>query len=196
MILLKTVKEEYEAEVIINKSRFIGILIPVFDKENVNELILNIRNKYKNATHYCYGYIIGSFEKCDDNGEPQGTAGMPILNVLKFNGLTNVLCVVIRYFGGIKLGAGGLVRAYSLITKEVIKKSVICNYSLGYYIVFKFDYDNLKNVDFLLKGFEITKIFNEKIIYKFKIKESDFNLLEGKLLKYGAVIEKKVSFVC
>ena len=108
---MKSIQKEITSEIIINKSRFITILTNINDIDKVKEKLEEIKKKYKDATHYCYAYIINNHEKCSDNGEPSGTAGMPILNVLKQNDLTNILCVVIRYFGGIKLGAGGLIRA-------------------------------------------------------------------------------------
>ena len=110
---MKTVKKEVTNEIIINKSKFITIIIPLTTIEQIDDILKNIKNKYKDATHYCYGYVINGKEKMSDDGEPSGTAGMPILNVIKKHDLTNVICIVVRYFGGIKLGAGGLTRAYS-----------------------------------------------------------------------------------
>ena len=80
------------------------------------------KKEYKDSTHICYAYIINSSEKCSDDGEPNGTAGLPILNILKKNNLTNVLAIVIRYFGGIKLGAGGLLRAYSDAANKAVSQ--------------------------------------------------------------------------
>ena len=120
---MKSIKEEITNEIIINKSRFITVLTNINDIDKVKEKLENIKKTYKDATHYCFAYIINNHEKCSDDGEPSGTAGMPILNVLKQNNLTNILCVVIRYFGGIKLGAGGLIRAYSTSASEALNKS-------------------------------------------------------------------------
>ena len=124
---MKSIQTEITSEIIINKSRFITILTNINDIDKVKEKLEEIKKKYKDATHYCYAYIINNHEKCSDNGEPSGTAGMPILNVLKQNDLTNILCVVIRYFGGIKLGAGGLIRAYSTSASEALNKAIITN---------------------------------------------------------------------
>ena len=111
-----------ENEIIIKKSRFITKLYYTNQNLNrVNDIINELKKEYKKCTHICYSYIIGPNAKAVDDGEPSGTAGKPILNVLQKKDMTNVLCVVIRYFGGIKLGAGGLVRAYTKSASEVIK---------------------------------------------------------------------------
>ena len=119
-----TIKEKTVNEIIIQKSRFICVLDKLENKDDLENILKEIKNTYKGATHYCYAYIINSSQKYDDDGEPSGTAGNPILNVLKFNNLNNVVSIVIRYFGGIKLGAGGLVRAYTKSVTECLK---LCN---------------------------------------------------------------------
>ncbi|MFA5407982.1 MAG: YigZ family protein, partial [Bacilli bacterium] len=108
---MKTIKETFKNELTIKNSKFIAILFPLSNEDKIDEIINNLKSQYKNATHYCYAYIIDNIKHSNDDGEPSGTAGQPILNVLEGNDLNNVLCVVIRYFGGIKLGAGGLIRA-------------------------------------------------------------------------------------
>ena len=113
-----TIKEKTVNEIVIQKSRFICVLDKLENKDDLENILKEIKNTYKGATHYCYAYIINSSQKYDDDGEPSGTAGNPILNVLKFNNLNNVVAIVIRYFGGIKLGAGGLVRAYTKSVTE------------------------------------------------------------------------------
>ena len=103
-------------ELIINKSRFIGILIELTSSEDMAKHLEDLHKEHKKATHICYAYVYSIdkvLEKCSDDGEPKGTAGAPIMNVLKRRGCKNTMIVVVRYFGGIKLGAGGLVRAYS-----------------------------------------------------------------------------------
>ncbi len=186
--VMRTVKEEVVNEIIINKSRFITIIMPLFDKSLVKNNIDEIKIKYKDATHYCFGYIIGSFEKAFDDGEPSGTAGMPILNVLKTNNLTDVLCVVVRYFGGIKLGAGGLVRAYSSSASEALSKCDFGTIINGYEVSIKFDYSESKNIDFILNGIKVSKDFGEKVIYTFDI--YDEAILET-LKNYSTIICKK-----
>jgi uncharacterized YigZ family protein len=113
---MKSIKETVISEIEINKSVFINYLIPVNSVEDVQTNLEQLKARYSDANHHCYAYIIGEhqeIQKYSDDGEPSKTAGMPMMAVLKKNELTNVLTVSIRYFGGIKLGAGGLVRAYT-----------------------------------------------------------------------------------
>lgn len=111
-----TVDRESSLETVIQKSRFIGQCFPVTEEKAATAILDQIRKRYWDATHNCYAYCIGSraeTARSSDDGEPSGTAGMPILQVLTAKGLTNTLCIVTRYFGGVLLGAGGLIRAYS-----------------------------------------------------------------------------------
>ena len=110
-------------EIIIKKSRFICLLYEVDDINIINNIINNLKLEYKRATHITYAYIINNHEKYFDDKEPKGSAGLPILNVLKRNNKTNTLAVVIRYYGGIKLGIGPLIRSYSKVVSESIKKN-------------------------------------------------------------------------
>ena len=117
------IQNTYENEIVIEKSRFITRIFRVNDIDMVNSILEEIRKKHYDATHNCYAYILGDnqeIQKCSDDGEPQKTAGFPMMDVLKKNNLTNVLVIVTRYFGGILLGAGGLVRAYSDSVAQVL----------------------------------------------------------------------------
>ncbi len=188
---MKSIKEEVINEIIINKSKFITVLTNINDINKIKEKLEDIKKTYKDATHYCYAYIINNHEKCSDNGEPSGTAGMPILNVLKQNNLTNILCVVIRYFGGIKLGAGGLIRAYSTSASEALNKANITNLVNGYNITIEFPYDNLKQIDYLLKNIDIKKTYQTNITYTFNIEKEKFNQIENELTKLSKIKLKK-----
>ena len=110
-----------ENEIIIKKSKFITKIYEINDVNNIKSIIDELQKEYKKATHICYAYIINGQEKAVDDGEPSKTAGWPILNVLQKRNLNEILVVVIRYFGGVKLGAGGLVRAYTKCTSEIVK---------------------------------------------------------------------------
>ena len=121
---MRTIDKIYTNEIIIKNSRFITILFPI-NSDNITELINKVKIDYPKATHYCYSYILENHQKASDDGEPGGTAGMPMLNVLKMQGLTNIIAIVTRYFGGIKLGAGGLTRAYSQSVAETLKLAEI-----------------------------------------------------------------------
>ena len=112
----RTILAQAEAEIVEKKSRFIATVRPVKTEEEARAFIEEMKKKYWNATHNVFAYQIGErneLQRFSDDGEPQGTAGMPILHVLDTNGVSDVVCTVTRYFGGILLGAGGLVRAYS-----------------------------------------------------------------------------------
>lgn len=112
----KTVRKAGDKEIVIKKSRFIGYIRPVETEEDAVQFIEEIKKRHWNATHNCSAYMIGErdeIQKQSDDGEPSGTAGKPILEVIKNQGLKNVAIVVTRYFGGIMLGAGGLIRAYT-----------------------------------------------------------------------------------
>ena len=114
--------EKFELE--INKSRFLAYKLDLNSVEEVKPFIEKLKKEHKKARHFCYAYVFNKdivSEKCSDDGEPGGTAGYPILNVIKKKNLTNILVVVVRYFGGIKLGAGGLTRAYTKCCAGVLE---------------------------------------------------------------------------
>lgn len=165
-----SIRNNMTSEYIINKSRFITKLIKVNDVLEIDKKVDEIKNEYKDATHYCYAFIIGNVKRFNDDGEPSGTAGMPILNVLESNNLNYILCVVIRYFGGIKLGAGGLVRAYTKGVTNTLEECEIISLIEGLEIDIYFNYDQTKDVDYFLKNTKIiNKEFNEKIKYVIQI---------------------------
>ena len=119
----RTITDSHEGEFTLKGSRFIGILMPCSTEDEIQVCLSKVSEKYRNATHYCYAAIYGGSdrkEKSSDNGEPSGTAGKPILFTLKGSGLTNVICIVVRYFGGTLLGTGGLVHAYTEGSKLAI----------------------------------------------------------------------------
>ena len=138
----KSVKQCSEAEYTVNRSRFIGRCFPVESEEAALCLLGDIRKKHWDATHNCFAYRIGenAAARFSDDGEPGGTAGKPIMDVLTGRGLTNVLCVVTRYFGGILLGAGGLVRAYSKSAADAVTKAGVVSYLPGTILDIPMDY--------------------------------------------------------
>jgi Uncharacterized conserved protein len=173
---MKTINENTSYKIIINKSKFICKLYKVNDENEIKSILNDLKIEYKDATHICYGYRLINKEKCSDDGEPSGTAGLPILNILEANALINVLCTVIRYFGGVKLGSGGLIRAYSNCAKEGINHSSIFEIVEGYEIKIEFSYENVKQIDYLLKNTEIVlKEFLDSIIYTIKIEKDNYD---------------------
>ena len=155
---MRTIKNNTINEIIIKNSRFICLLIKI-NSVDINNILDKIKSDYPKATHYCYAYLYNDIQRFNDDGEPGGTAGMPILNVLLKEELSNVLCVVIRYFGGIKLGAGGLVRAYTKSVTECLKVTDLMDLEEGYKVRLKFNYNDEKQVKYLLKD---STVLNEK----------------------------------
>ena len=180
-----SIQKNVENTIIIKKSKFICKLYRINNFEEINNILEKLKKEYNDSTHICYAYIIDGKEKCNDNGEPSGTAGMPILNVLKKNNLDHILAVVIRYFGGIKLGAGGLTRAYSNSTIEAINNSKIIELVKGYYIQIEFDFSQKKTVDYILNNISIKEItFDTNIIYKLYLSNQDIiNELRNNVMK-------------
>jgi len=171
-----SIKETTKNIIEIKKSKFITKLYKINNIEEVNTILYKVSNEYSDATHVCYAYILNNAEKCSDNGEPSGTAGLPILNVLKKKNLTNILAIVIRYFGGIKLGAGGLVRAYSNSIIEALNKSIKIELTFGYLIELEFSYDNIKLVNYILNDKNIIKKeYNNNVVYQFYLNENELN---------------------
>lgn len=154
-----TIKENTQAEITEKKSKFIANIIKVENKNEAEEKILKLKKKYYDAKHNCIAYRIqeneGIIEKASDDGEPQGTAGQPILNILKKNNLCNILVVVTRYFGGILLGTGGLVRAYSEATTKALEKSIRVRNILGIKMEVILEYNEYEKFKYYCKINEI-----------------------------------------
>ena len=158
--------ERYQNEIVINKSRFISLMMPISNDSEVKDILKNLNKEFPKATHYCYAYRVNGKEKSSDDGEPSGTAGRPMLEFLSNNLLDNILVVVIRYFGGIKLGAGGLLRAYVDSCRSVY--SVCKLYGVETHILFKLVvdykyYDSLRNYLASLEGKIVSTEFEEEI---------------------------------
>lgn len=143
MKLYSTVREPAEAETIVEKSRFITHVMPVERKEDADAFIASVKKKYKDATHNVPAMVLGDkfqIQWASDDGEPQGTSGAPIVQMLVTAGITNVVIVVTRYFGGIKLGTGGLVRAYTNAAKAGLKAAGICDIKEASVLEYQVDY--------------------------------------------------------
>jgi uncharacterized YigZ family protein len=139
----KTIYEYGEAEIIINKSKFIGYAMPIETEEEALEFIEKIKTKHRDATHNVYAYVLGkdsNTQRFSDDGEPSGTAGIPALEVIKKEDLRNVVVVVTRYFGGVKLGGGGLIRAYTKGAKIGLEAGSIIDMVLHQKIKIRMDY--------------------------------------------------------
>ena len=150
---LKIVYEGGEGEIVEKKSRFIATVKPVHSEEEALAFIAELKKKYWNATHNCWAYVIGQrqeLQRCSDDGEPQGTAGKPMLDVLLGEELHDTAVVVTRYFGGTLLGTGGLVRAYSKAVQEGLAQSLIIEKQLGSRLTIETDYNGIGKLQYLL----------------------------------------------
>lgn len=161
-----TIQGDNTVEIVIEKSRFIATAIHVDSVEEAQEFIASKRKKYFDANHNCYGYLIGDKAKFSDDGEPQGTAGMPIYECIKNSKIDHVCVVVTRYFGGIKLGAGGLVRAYSGSCAEALKTATkvhMTDCTIAEVVV---DYSLLKGLRKVLLG----KVVEKDVVWEDKVR--------------------------
>ena len=161
---MKKLVESEEGIYIEKKSKFICHLFTVTSADEVTEIIKAEKKKYYDAKHHCYAYVMGddgSDIKCSDDGEPSGTAGRPMLDILQKEGLTDILCVVTRYFGGTLLGTGGLVRAYSAALKDAIDKSTFKNETEAVIVKYKYGYNFDARISSYLRDKDI-KVLDSK----------------------------------
>ena len=160
------IKDNVKNEIIINKSKFITYLYKINNKEEFFNLLNNLKTIYKDATHICYCYIINSDIKFNDDKEPSGSAGLPIYEVLKKNNLNYIACFVIRYFGGIKLGGSGLIRAYSNSVSLCLKNTELIEYKKTFKIEINIPYSKTSIIENIInKDNIIEKYFNDSITY-------------------------------
>ena len=195
-----TIQEEEQTQIVEKKSKFIAEIHPVSNIQEVENKIKEIKKKYYDAKHHCIAYRIIEegrvIERASDDGEPSGTAGLPMLNILKGNNLCNVLVVVTRYFGGILLGTGGLVRAYSEATNLVIQKSKLVCKTEGYEITLKLEYNNLdtftyycKNNNIIILNIEYAENISIKIEMETDKKEILTKDIENKKINVIEIVE-------
>ena len=163
----------------IKNSKFICLIYQIQNEDEIKKYLNQAKEEYPNATHYCYAYILNSTKKESDDGEPSGTAGIPMLQVLEKNNLNFVLCITVRYFGKIKLGANGLIRAYTNCVTSCLKDHII-ELTNGLIIEIHFPYSYLKKIDYLLQSNQITKKeFDNIIKYQVIIQEEKLNILRN-----------------
>ncbi|MFR0922947.1 MAG: YigZ family protein [Clostridia bacterium] len=201
-----SIKKNVETEIIVKKSKFICNLIRVESQKEAEESIKKIKKKYYDARHNCVSYRVIEdeqiVEKSSDDGEPSGTAGGPMLNILQKNNLCNVLVIVTRYFGGILLGTGGLVRAYSDATFEAINFAEKIEECIGLEAEVELDYNNLETFKYYCKKSDIyinDYVYSEKIICKIQLEEcnkerliDDFNTKKVNLINLKFLSKKLI----
>ena len=179
-----TIVKDFRQEIVIEKSRFICTLKKVQSEAEAQEFIKTIKKEFWDATHNCSAYIVDDMaQRSSDDGEPSGTAGLPMLEVLRKNKLTNTAAVVTRYFGGIKLGAGGLVRAYTNSVAEAVKATGIAQKVLVSKFSFIYDLNEvgkILNILYQQQLFEIADVeYGLKAKVILKMKDSDKEVAEA-----------------
>ena len=195
-----TIKNNLIGELVVKKSKFITNIIKVSSKEEAEEEIKKIKKKYYDARHNCIAYRILENEKIierfSDDGEPSGTAGQPLLNILEKNNIVNVLVIVTRYFGGILLGTGGLVRAYSESLLNILSKSDMVEIKIGIECEVEIEYSQLEKFKYYCKNNDINikeYKYTEKIVCKIEMDENKKSkILEDYKLKNINLLNLKI----
>ncbi len=180
--MFKTISNNTTAEIIEKKSKFIANIFYVESVEEAENKIKEVKKKYFDARHNCYAYSIfsenGIINRCSDDGEPSGTAGAPMLNIINSKELTNILVIVTRYFGGILLGTGGLVRAYTSSMQEALKKIVEVKKEQGLEVRIISTYQDLEKIKYYLnqKDIKIANIeYLENVEIYIDISKNEYN---------------------
>ena len=196
--MIKTIVANSSSELDVKKSKFIANIIKIMDEQDAKEKLNQIRKKYSDARHNCYAYIIydnetkTKIEKSSDDREPSGTAGIPMLTLLQKNNLVNVLIVVTRYFGGILLGTGGLVRAYTDSSKQALEAAKIIELQYGEILEYCIEYDEFEYFKYICEKNNIEIInteYSNNIKAIIKLKEEDKSLFSTYKCR---IIEKNV----
>nr|WP_257611302.1 YigZ family protein [Oenococcus oeni] len=196
-----TVKQNSTKELIIKKSRFIADIYPLKEEQEAKKIIENVRKKNPNANHVVFAYTVGlnrEIQRMSDNGEPVGTAGKPVLDAITKNNLINVLITVTRYFGGIKLGAGGLIRAYSQSASQTIENAqlaTLVNYDRLQLI---FDYSLIDKLEYFIekqKAVVMETNYQTKVQAVILVETSDSKNFQKRLIDLfsGRIIVKKIN---
>ena len=193
---MKSIEKITEHTLVIKKSEFICTLIPLNDEEKINETIDYYKEKYKDATHNCVAYLVGTKERANDDGEPSGTAGLPMLNVLKKQELSNIIAIVTRYFGGTLLGTGGLIRAYTKSTQEGIKESMVIEKCLGVMLSLTCDYTTSGKIQYLTATEHIPvldTVYTDNVTFEMIVPVEEVGSVEKKFMEasMGKAVLKK-----
>ena len=183
--MINTILANSSSELDVKKSKFIANIIKITDEQDAKEKLNQIRKEYSDARHNCYAYIVydnetkTKIEKSSDDREPSGTAGIPMLTLLQKNNLVNVLIVVTRYFGGILLGTGGLVRAYTDSSKQALEAAKIIELQYGEILEYCIEYDEFEYFKYICEKNNIEIInteYSSNVKANIKIKEEDKTL--------------------
>ncbi len=211
--MYQTILNKISKEIIIDKSRFIAHLCPVNSEDEAKAFIEEIKQQHRQATHNVPVYVLGEkyhIQRYSDDGEPSGTAGVPVLEMYKKMGVTNICSVTTRYFGGIKLGTGGLVRAYTKVIKEALENNLV-TVNTYTFIIAKFGYSDYSKIEYLLNSnqAQIGEVFyTDNITLHFYVEPNQSEQIKSKLIDitsnqieiieeqvHGAIVEGKLYIV-
>ncbi|MFR0822305.1 MAG: YigZ family protein [Clostridia bacterium] len=204
--MYQTIKQNVSAQIIEKKSKFIAEAYYVQSVEEAEGIIEETKKRFYDARHHCYAYIVNdekiAIQRSSDDGEPTGTAGAPILHILEKKGLMNVLVIVTRYFGGILLGTGGLVKAYSDATKQALENAEFVKEEPGYVIQLMLAYEDYKNFNYYCNKNGINCInitYDDKISMQIEVNEKEKTLIfenssqfDFKILDYMVLKQKNI----
>ena len=194
----QTLKRTVTARLVIKKSEFIAYAYPVASREEAMFHVEQLREQYADARHHCWAYIIGDPNNTtsagfDDDGEPNGTAGKPILNVLQHKSIGNVIIIVVRYFGGIKLGAGGLTRAYAGSAQAAVDQMTLSPYVAMSQVQILADFANESQCRYVVESLEGTiddVAYSKQVTLTVTLAEADIETLKERLAMDGRVLEE------
>jgi uncharacterized YigZ family protein len=193
----KTLAAPAEGTYTEKRSKFLAFAMPVRTVDEVKQLVDAYQKKYYDARHLCYAYMLGAERKdfrANDNGEPSGTAGKPILGQINSNELTNVLIMVVRYFGGIKLGTGGLIVAYRAAAAEALANAEFVERTVDEEVSFRFEYPFMNDVMRIVKEEEpevIAQNFDMDCVMTLRIRRSGMPKLRARLEKVTSLVFKE-----
>jgi uncharacterized YigZ family protein len=195
----KTLAEATEEQLFKEKnSKFLGYAYPISAEDEVKPILLGLRKQHPNAVHFCYAYQVGAEQisyRVNDDGEPSGSAGIPIYGQIQSFGITNVLLVIVRYFGGVKLGVGGLISAYKTAAQQTLESACLIEKTIDVSYVARFDYAQLNKVMRVIKEKNLA-ILTQKMDMQCEIelstrKSAEANLLAAFENLYEIVLKKK-----
>ena len=190
----KTIKDIAEGQYSEKRSKFLAFALPVSSVDEVKAIVAEYQKKYYDARHVCYAYMLGAERlefRANDNGEPSGTAGKPILGQINSNELTNILIIVVRYFGGVKLGTSGLIVAYRLAAAEAIANAEVIEKTVDVDVTFTFEYPFMNDVMRIVKEEEpqiVSQSYDNDCVMTLRIRKGLMDKLKARLAKVETLV--------
>lgn len=192
---MKSLVTEQVTEIEIKKSRFICYMKNINNEQEAKAYIASLKSQHPTAAHHCSAYRVNNIDRANDDGEPSQTAGMPMLNVLIHNQIINTVAVVVRYFGGVKLGAGGLVRAYTDSVVQALAEAEVAELVEGYRIEIKGGYGDIDKINYILKGQNIVDFnveYGAQIIYNLELPITKYPIITDELKAFNHLIKIEI----